>query len=148
MDERTVADPWAIGRDALAGDGLRASSRARYSQVFDFFIRFADVHGVQGPAEVTSDVCRGFVTAPVRGGQAPCPATSRLRLTVIRSAFAGLASTGVLAADPTIDLRVPQSVTERLPLPLTPSEATRLVLTGRSSPHDTLRPATTALALL
>lgn len=133
---------------AVARGQLRPSSAARYAQVFTAFSRFAEVAGAAQPEAVTAELCRRFIAAPLRGGAPSCTGASRLRLTVIRSAFEVLSSTGVVGADPTIGLRVRHRAAERMPTPLTPPEAMRLLISGRASPHDSLRPATTALALL
>ena len=133
---------------AAAEGRLRSSSAARYGQVLGAFCRFVEASGAISPESVTPALCRRFVAAPLGGGSPPCTATSRLRLTVIRSAFEVLVSAGAVGADPTTELRVPHQAGERVATPLTPPEATRLVLAGRVSPRDTVRPATTALALL
>jgi len=140
-----VCEQWAA---ASAEGRLRSSSAARYGQVFGAFCRFAEASGAISPESVTAALCRRFIIAPSRGGSPPCAGTSRLRLTVIRSAFEALTSGGAVDADPTTELRVPHRAAERVPTPLTPPEATRLVMAGHVSPRDTLRPATCALALM
>jgi len=140
----SVCEHWATA----AGNRLRSSSAARYGQVFGAFCRFAEASGVVTPESVTTALCRRFIAAPSLGGSPPCAATSRLRLTVIRSAFEVLGSAGTVGADPTTELSVTHRTAERVPTPLTPLEATRLVLAGYVNPRDTLRPATTALALM
>ena len=127
---------------------LRPGSAARYAQVFTAFSRFAEGSGGVEPISVTAELCHRFILAPLRGSAPPCTATSRLRLTVIRSGFEVLASSGVVAGDPTIGLRIIHPSSERVPTPLTPAEATRLMLSGRVTPRDSLRPVTAALALL
>lgn len=148
MPTRAGREEWVAEWNLVDTAGLRPSTRARYWQVYSSFIRYAEAHGVSTPADTTPALCWQFVTAPLRGGGLPCTATSRLRLTVIRSAFKVLTSAGTVGSDPTTELRVPHRPAERVPTPLTPPEATRLVLAGCVSPRDTLRPATTALALL
>ena len=140
-----VCEHWT----AAASQGqLRPGSAARYGQVFTAFSRFAEVAGAAQPEAVTAELCRQFIAAPSRGGAPPCTATSRLRLTVIRSGFEVLAYHASVGANPTIGMRVHHVASERVPTPLTPVEALRLLLSGRASPRDSLRPATTALALL
>lgn len=140
-----VSEHWAT---ATAQGGLRPASAARYDQVFGAFSRYAEMSRVRSPETVTTVLCRAFIEAPLRGGAAPCAATRHLRLTVLRSAFRALESAGILATNPTLDLRVHREATSRVPIPLTPPEAHRLLLTGRTTLRDTLRPATCALALL
>ncbi len=140
-----VCEHWAT---ATAEGRLRSNSAARYGQVFGAFCRFAEASGVVTPESVTAALCRRFIAAPRSGGSPPCTSTSRLRLTVVRGAFEVLTSTGLVWADPTTKLRVPQRTPERVPTPLTPPEAIRLVLAGHVNPRDTLRPTTAALALL
>lgn len=140
-----VCEHWAT---AAAEGRLRSTTAARYGQVFGLFCRFAEASGTVTAQSVTAAHCRRYIDAPLSGGLAPCTSTSRLRLTVIKSAFEFLASVGDVAADPTTGLRVPHHKVERVPTPLAPAEATRLLLAGQTDPRDTLRPATTALALL
>lgn len=151
MDEWMAAsgmeDRWAAGWNAVDAAGRRKSTQARYSQVFGSFVRHAEANGVNAPEEVTRALCWGFVVAPVRGGRLPSTATSRVRLTVARAVFAAMASAGAVSIDPTTELRVTHPVAKRVPIPLTPPEARRLILTGYVSPGDTLRPVTIALAL-
>jgi site-specific recombinase XerD len=142
---RSLIEHWTT---AAAQARLRSSSAARYGQVFSAFSRFAEASGVVDPESVTTALCRRFIAAPLRGGSPPHTSTRRLRLTVVRSAFQVLALTGVVGADPTAGLCVVHRTAKRVSAPLTPPEATRLVLAGGVSPRDTLRPATTALALL
>ncbi len=138
-------DQWC-GR--VTDGALLASTGARYSQVFDSFCRYAEAIGVRSLEQVTPSLCQRFLGAPLRGDRRPSTATSRLRLTVLRSAFDALVSRGVIETNPTTDLAVPHVVRPRVPCPLTPFEVRRLLLAGRSAPDDSLRPAACALALL
>lgn len=140
-----VTEHWLAG---TARGLLRPGSAARYGQVFGAFCRYAETSGVGSPEAVSTVLCRRFIDAPLRGGVAPCSATSRLRLTVLRSAFTIMASAGAVSQNPTLDLKVRHTPGPRAPNPLTLPEATRVILAGRASPQDSLRPATTALALL
>lgn len=136
---------WGAG---TAKGVLRAGSAARYMQVFDAFCRYADANGVRSSQAVTTALCRRFIDAPLRGGHPPCPATSRLRLTVLRSAFEALISAGIVGANPTDGLRVRHETPARVPTPLTPSEAARLAVAIRVNSAAAPWPATCALALM
>ncbi len=139
MDEH-----WAT---AELTDLLRTGTRARYGQIFDSFRAYAAASGAGSPDRVHRGLCERFLTAPLSSGRSVCPATSRLRLTVIRGAFDVLMIRGLVPTNPAACLKVSVE-REPLPLfPLTPSEANRVVLTGRSDPRDLLRPATVVLAL-
>lgn len=97
---------------------------------------------------MTTALCRRFIEAPLRSGHPPCPATSRLRLTVLRSAFEALVSAGIVGANPTDGLRVRHESRSRVPTPLIPSEAARIVVASRVDPCAVSWPATSILALL
>lgn len=135
---------WAGGVEASR---LSPGTRARYVQVFDSFGRYASSAGVSAPGLVTPALCARFLVAPLQGDRRPSSATSRLRLTVIRSAFDALVDRGLLDCNPTVGLLVAHAPTRSLPCPLTPPEVQRLLVAGRVHPDDTLRPATSALAL-
>lgn len=126
---------------------LRPTTRARYQQILGSFSGYAHALGVASPCAVTIDDCRRFLFAPLRGSRATSTATARLRLTVLLSAFEGWTLGGRIGSNPAAGLRVPHDAVDFAPRPLTPPEATRLLLAGRTSPSDTLRPATVALAL-
>lgn len=147
MSASASTDRWAAAWSVVDCAGRRASTQARYSQVFGSFVRYAEANSANAPDDVTSALCWRFVVAPVRGGRLPSTSTSRVRLTVTRVVFAAMASAGTVSIDPTTGLRVTHQAVARVPIPLTPPEAKRLILTGCVSPGDTLRPATTALAL-
>lgn len=103
--------------------------------------------GVTVPDNVTEMLCLRFLEAPLRGGQSISRATARIRLTVLRSAFEIWVDEGTVYTNPAAELQVGYMAAPYRPMPLTPPEATRLLITGRTSPGDTLRAATVALAL-
>lgn len=107
-------------RAARAEERLCSGSEARYSQVFSAFCRYAEANGVGSPRGATADLCRRFIDAPLRGDRRPCTATSCLRLTVLRSAFEVMVSSGDVTANPTIALRVRHETPLRVPAALTP----------------------------
>lgn len=150
MDERweaalLIADSqWA---SAVQSKTLRASTRARYRQVLDSFVRFALAMGVTTANEVTDALCLRFLAAPLRGGEVISPSTARVRLTVLRSAFDTWIAVGAVHTNPAVALQVKQVAGSYQPRPLTPVEVTRLLMAGRTSPVDTLRPASIAMAL-
>jgi len=135
-------------RTARVEERLRSGSEARYGQVFDAFCRYSEANGVGSPRRVTAELCRRFIDAPLRGGRRPCTATSRLRLTVLRSAFEVMVSRGDVTANPTIGLRVRHETPLRVLAPLTPAETARLAVAIRVTPCSAPWPATCALALL
>ncbi len=132
--------------DVRAG-AIHTTTRARYQQILGSFSRYARALGVASPDAVTTDQCKRFLFAPLRGSRATSTATARLRLTVLRSAFDAWAFGGRIGSNPAAGLRVSHDAASFAPRPLTPPEATQLLLGGRTSPSDTLRPATVALAL-
>jgi len=107
-------------RAARAEERLCSGSEARYSQMFSAFCRYAEANGVGSPRGATADLCRRFIDAPLRGDRRPCTATSCLRLTVLRSAFEVMVSSGDVTANPTIALRVRHETPLRVPAALTP----------------------------
>ena len=129
-----------------AGD-IRPSTTARYGQVLHSFRSYAVALQVRSAEGVTPTLCQRFVWSPLKGDDPTSSATARLRLTVIRSAFGALVEAGALDSNPTAGMRVSHTPASLLPFPLTPPEAKRLLSAGRVDPGDTLRPATTALAL-
>jgi site-specific recombinase XerC len=145
-DSVTTVQTWWGNADRIGA--LSPRSAARYAQVYTAFSRYAAANGVRSPEAVTPDLCRCFVNAPLRGGDAPRTATSRLRLTALRSAFEVLVSTRTVSANPTDGLKVRQEKPARLPTPLTPSEAARLLVAMRVAYGAAPWPAICALALL
>jgi site-specific recombinase XerD len=135
---------WAT---AVRSEMLRTSTHARYRQVLDSFVRFALAMGAAAPGEVTEALCLRFLVAPLRGGHGISRATARIRLTVLRSAFEIWVDQGTVSVNPAAAMQVGYVAAPYRPMPLTPPEATRLLMAGRLSPGDTLRPATVALAL-
>jgi integrase len=132
---------------AVRSQALRPSTRARYLQVLGSFVRFASAAGATAPGEVTETLCLRFLDAPLRGGLGISRATARIRLTVLRSAFEIWVSEGAAPTNPAAALQVGYMAAPYRPVPLSPPEAVRLLMAGRTSPGDTLRPATAALAL-
>lgn len=139
---------WAPYAEVLDHSALRPSSWARYGQVFDAFCRYAEANGVGSPRGATADLCRRFIDAPLRGDRRPCTATSRLRLTVLRSAFEVMVSRGAVTANPTAGLKVRHETPSRVLAPLTPAETAQLTVAIRVTPCSTPWPSTCALALL
>jgi len=78
---------------------------------------------------------------------APSPSTRRFRLTVVRGAFQLLREAGLVSSDPTSGLRVEWRQGRPALCPLTPAEAQRTRVAGRTRPTDTLRPAVVMVAL-
>lgn len=148
MRAGAVPSGWDAFAEVLDRLALRPSTHARYQQVFSAFCRYAEANGVVSPQGVTADLCRRFIDAPLRGGQPPCTATSRLRLTVLRSALEVMVSVSAVTANPTVDLRVRHKAPSRVPTPLTPSEVGRLTVAIRVSSCSAPWPSTCALALL
>jgi integrase len=152
---RELSNPWAALLTAyvecldgrLAAGLLTSGSAARYQQVFDLFCRFAVANGSCSLSSVSSSLCARFVEAPLRGGRVPCTSTSRLRLSVLRSALNVPADAGVVERNPTGWRSVSHVHRLYVPCPLTPLEAARLLLAGALHPVDTLRPAMSALAI-
>jgi integrase len=144
-DAVTAADSqWGA---AVRSERLRSSTHARYRQVLDSFVRFALAIGVAVPDEVTEVLCFRFLEAPLRGGRGISRATARIRLTVLRSAYEIWVDQGVVSTNPAAAMQVECVAAPYRPMPLTPPEAARVLVAGRTSPGDTLRPATAALAL-
>ncbi len=139
---------WAPYANVLDHSALRPSSSARYGQVFDAFCRYAEANGVGSPRGVTADLCRRFIDAPLRGDRGPCTATSRLRLTVLRSAFEVMVSSGDVTANPTIAFRVRHKTPLRVVAALTPAETARVAVAIRVAPCSAPWPSPCALALL
>lgn len=147
--------PWSLAA-SCAIDGWSASERqrvstagtcARYQRVLEAFVRFAEIHDVANCAGVTASLCSKFVYAPLKDGTTPSPSTSRLRLSVLRGAFATWIGASMTSHDPTAGMRVAERGSEHAGCPLSPVEVTRLEACGRASPTDTLRPAAVTLAL-
>jgi hypothetical protein len=135
---------WAA---AVRSETLRTSTHARYRQVLDSFVGFALAADADGPGGVTETLCLRFLEAPLRGGQRISRATARIRLTVLRSAFDIWVDEGTVSPNAAAGLQVGYQAAPYQTMPLTPPEATRILVAGRTSPGDTLRPATAALAL-
>jgi integrase len=132
---------------AVRSQALRPSTHARYLQVLDSFARFALATEATAPGEVTETLCLRFLEAPLRGGLGISRATARIRLTVLRNAFDIWVDDGTVPTNPAAALQVGYVTAPYRPVPLTPPEARRLLVAGRTNPGDTLRPATVALAL-
>ena len=126
---------------------MTASSVSRYRRLFASFLTYAEARGARGVHDLTRRLCAQFIGAPLAGRGQPSPATSRLRQTVLRAAFAELARAGMVSEDPTVSLTVESPVVAVRPVPLTPAEVMRLRTAARMRPVDTLRPATVELAL-
>jgi len=67
---------------------------------------------------------------------------------VLRSAFEALVSVGAVSRNPTLELQVRHESRSRVPTPLIPSEAARLVVASQVTPCAAPWPATCVLALL
>jgi site-specific recombinase XerD len=132
---------------AVAASQLTSSTSGRYAQIFDSFCRYAAATGTSAPSSVTPELCRRFIWAPRRGGRATAAATARLRVTVLVSGFNALLLNGVVASNPAAMERVVHAPAAYVPHPLTPPELSRLLVAGRTTPSDSLRPATLVLAL-
>lgn len=132
---------------AVAESRLSPGTAGRYQQIFDSFCRYAQAMGIAAPSQVTPELCRRFIWAPLRGGSATAAATARLRVTVLVSAFQTLLLEGSVQSNPAAAERVAHTPARFVPRPLTPPEVSRLLVAGRTSPSDSLRPATLVLAL-
>lgn len=126
---------------------MAPGTAARYTRVFETFCRYAVAVGVTDVGGTTSELCRRFCAAPLRGERSPTGSTGAVRLAALRDAFAGLVQTGLVSQNPTQGLRVDRKPTVAVPCPLTPPEAQRMLAVGRLFSTDTLRPACVALAL-
>lgn len=134
---------------AATEDGrLSRATRARYDQILGAFHRFAEASDVASPEAVTTALCQRFIEAPLRGGRRPGTATTRLRLTVLRTAFDALVDTGAVSTNPTNGLRVSQRASSRVPAPLSPMDVARLIALMRVSAGTPPWPSMSALALL
>ena len=141
--ESIVMSAWH-GRQAATG--MTPMTAARYVRVFQSFVRYATARGVDSGV-VSPALCLEFTNAALAGRVVPSPSTRRFRLTVVRSAFQVLREAGLASSDPTSELRVEWRQGRPAPCPLTPAEAWRIRVAGRTSPTDTLRPAVVTVAL-
>lgn len=147
-----ACEAWATQKDA---GRLREGSRVLYERQLDTFLRFAAVQGIQTPADLTTNVLRAWINAPIspaspgsraRAGQASSASTRRGRQGVLRRVVAIWAERGWV--DPSL---MPADTIKKapalLPRPLTPAEADDLRIGARRSAADSLLPALVALAL-
>ena len=149
MTGRDCAASVAVQRrwsDRVRAGEMTTGSAARYVRVFESFARYAAARGVDSNA-VTTRLCLDFVNAALPGRLVPSSSTRRFRLTVVRAAFHAMREAGLASNDPTRRLRVDWHVGQLAVCPLTPTEAQRLRVAGRTRVTDTVRPAVVTVAL-
>lgn len=119
---------------------LAEQTTARLEQLGTRFVTRLQAEGITDWADVTTEQCRGFVTAHTHRGGPPSASTQHLRRATVRAIFRALrAQPGiVLPVDPSIDLALPPR-SRRGYRPLTEDEvilcraSSRLARSGTSS---------------
>lgn len=127
-----VRSAWA------GGDEFSEQTRLRAGETVERFTRRVTRQGARTTADLSIELCAGFVASPTLDGRAPELTTQHARRAALRMYFRTARDLGVPVGDPTLDLRLPAR-TSTSARPLTDDEvalcryATRLGQAGSRS---------------
>jgi integrase/recombinase XerC len=99
-----------VALELQMSEAVNDVSAGRMVEIIERFLRYAHGRGISLLEDVSPDVVRGFLSAPIGGPSgltAPSVATSHLRRSAVRLLFRVLRRLDVVDHDPTLDLVLP-----------------------------------------